>query len=272
MRNSSRDLKGSVGIAMLDDVERRAGVESGDVAQEVLARGVELDAHAVHAGDDDIVEGTLQGVLVHVVLVLADTDRLRVELHEFGQRIHEAASDGDGASHGDVVVREFFAGGLGGGVDRRAGFVDDDDIHGGRKLDLADEGFRLTRGGAVADRDGLDVVLLHQSVKNLGGLDLLAGAFFGVDDLVFQQLSLAIHCHDLAAGAEAGVDRQRGLLAERRGKQELAEVIGEDADGFLVGLLLVKRARLGLHAEAQQTLVAILDGQLHLFGCGGFVF
>ncbi len=83
-----------------------------------------------------VVERALEGALVHVVLVLADADRLRVDLHEFCERIHEAASDGDRATHSHVVIREFLASHLGSRVDRRAGFVDDEDRDRTRKLDL----------------------------------------------------------------------------------------------------------------------------------------
>ncbi len=124
---------------MLDDARGGAGIEARHVAQQVLARGVEFHAHVVHAGDDDVVEGTLERVLVDVVLVLTDADRLRVDLHQLRQRVHETATDGDRAAHGDVVIREFLTGNLRGRVNRRAGFVDHDDRDGSRQLDLADK-------------------------------------------------------------------------------------------------------------------------------------
>ena len=103
----------------------------------------------------------LRRVLVDIVLILADADGFGVELDEFGERVHEAAADGDGAADGEIVVGEFFARDFGGGVDGGAGFVDHDDRESdcGQALRRADEGFGLASGGAVADGDGFDLEL-----------------------------------------------------------------------------------------------------------------
>ena len=45
------------------------------------------------------------------------------------------------------------------------------------------------------------------------------------------ELPLGIKDDRLAAGAEAGIDRQHPLLAERAGEQKLAEILGEYFDG-----------------------------------------
>ena len=47
--------------------------------------------------------------LVDVVLVLADADRLGVDLHQLGQRILQAPGDRDRAAHGEVEVGELLA-------------------------------------------------------------------------------------------------------------------------------------------------------------------
>ncbi len=111
----------------------------------------------------------LERGLVDVVLVLADADGLRVDLHQLGERVHQAAADGDGAADGEVVVRELLAGDVGGGVDGGAALVDHHDRDGGGELERADEGLGLAAGGAVADGDGLDVELLHQRGDLDGG-------------------------------------------------------------------------------------------------------
>ena len=103
------------------------GPEAGDVREQLLAGGVDLDADAVDAADDHVVEALLEHALVHVVLVLADADGLGIDLHQLGQRVHEPPADGDRAADGDVLVGELLAGDLRGGVDRRAALVDHDD-------------------------------------------------------------------------------------------------------------------------------------------------
>jgi hypothetical protein len=129
----------------------------------------------------------------------------------------------------------------------------------------AHERLRFAAGGAVADGDGLDLEKLHEAEDLL--LRLL-GMAVGKDDVVVQQLALAIEEHGLAAGAEAGVDRQHDLLPERRGEQQLAHVVGEDPDRGLVGALLRLQPHLGFQGGREQALAGILHGEDDMIGAG----
>ena len=82
----------------------------------MLAGGVEFHADGVHAAHHSLVEALFKLFLVYIVLVLAHADAFRVDLHQFGQRIHQATANADGTTHSDVVVRELVAGDLGGGI------------------------------------------------------------------------------------------------------------------------------------------------------------
>ena len=261
-------LEGAVFVAVGDDVGGVAAVQAGDVAEQLLAGGVDLDADAVHRADDDVVEAALELVLIDVVLVLADTDRLRIELHQFGERVHEAAADGDRAAHGDVVVGELLARDLAGAVDRGAAFVDHEHRDRLGQADAVDEGFGFTAGRAVADGDGLDFVAFDQVAQQGLRVHQAVALAKQVDDVVEQQLALGVEHDDLAAGAEAGVDAEHALLAERRRQQQLAQVVGKDAHRLGVGLLLRLQTRLGLHARREQALVAVGRRQLHLRRAG----
>ncbi len=65
---------------------------------------VEIDADGIHRVFDDGIERARQLLLVDIVLILADADRLRLDLDEFGERILQAAGDGDGAAQRHVEV------------------------------------------------------------------------------------------------------------------------------------------------------------------------
>ena len=88
----------------------------------------------------------------------------------------------------------------------------------------------------------------------------------GEDHVVVEELSLGVEADELAPGPEAGIEGEEPLLTERRGEQELAEVVGEDADRLRVGPFLRGHADLRLHRIGEEPPVAVLDGQPDLFG------
>ena len=119
----TRERKRAVLVAVLHDLLRGALADAGHVAQQRPGGGVQVHAHAVHAGFHGRFEALLELALIHVVLVLADADGLGVDLDQLGQRVLQAAGDGDGAAHGEVEVGELLARDVGGRVDGGAGFA-----------------------------------------------------------------------------------------------------------------------------------------------------
>ena len=99
-------------------------------------RGVEVDADRVDAVLDHRVQRARQLALVDVVLVLADADALRVDLHQLGQRVLQPARDADRAAQAHVQLGQLLARELAGRIDRRAGLADDDlvELDVGREL------------------------------------------------------------------------------------------------------------------------------------------
>ena len=115
----------TVGIPVGDDAGRQFGTDARHMGQQGRAGGVDIHADVVDHAFDHAVQGVAEGSLVHIVLVQADADGLGVDLDQFGQRVLGAAGDGDRAADGHIQVGEFLAGQGRGGIDRRAGFVDD---------------------------------------------------------------------------------------------------------------------------------------------------
>ena len=214
-------LERAVFIAEGDDVCRVGAVQAGHIAEQLLAGGVHLDADAVHRADDDVVQAALQLVLIHIMLILADADGLRIKLHQLCQRVHETAGDGDGSADGDVMVGEFLTGHFAGAVDGGSALIHHQHLDALRNADLIDEHLRLAAGGAVADGDGLNLVALDQIRQQRLRVHEAVAITQQVDDVVEEQLALGIQHHDLAASAETGVDAEHTLLPEGRGEQEL---------------------------------------------------
>src|SRR5205807_116939 len=89
-------------VAMRDDVLRQALADARDAREQRRGGGVEIDADRVHAVFDRGVERARQLILVEIVLILADADRGRRHLHEFAERVLQAAGNGDRAADRDV--------------------------------------------------------------------------------------------------------------------------------------------------------------------------
>ena len=50
--------------------------------------------------------------LVYIVLILAYTDALGVDLHQFGKRVHKSTAYRNGTTYGDILIRKLITGNL----------------------------------------------------------------------------------------------------------------------------------------------------------------
>ena len=100
-------------------------VQARDAGEQRHRSGIDVDADGIDAIFDDGIEIARQLGLRDIVLVLADADRFGVDLDQFGQRVLQAAGDGHGTADRNVEVGEFLGGEFGGGIDRGAGFGND---------------------------------------------------------------------------------------------------------------------------------------------------
>ena len=57
-----------------------------------------------------MVKRVFQLGLVYIVLILPDTNALRINFHQLGQRVHQTATDTDSTTHGDILVGKFISG------------------------------------------------------------------------------------------------------------------------------------------------------------------
>ena len=194
--------------------------------------------------------------LVDVVLILADADRLRLDPHELGQRILQAARDRDRAAQRHVEIRELLRRQLGGGIDRRAGLGHHD--LGEPQLrqtrdQIAGELVGLARRGAVADRDRAARRAARTAAPSVRSAPFpVVARFVRIDGGGVEQLAGAVDDGDLHAGADAGIEPHRDALAGRRRQQQVVQVAAEHAD------------RLGFGLFAQPLLDVDLEAAEHL--------
>ena len=86
----------------------------------------------------------------------------------------------------------------------------------------------------------------------------------GINRVVVEEVALGVKANHLAARAESWVNAHDALLAQRGSQEELAQVVGKDANGLFVGPRLALGGKFGFDAGAEQALVGIRHGHLHL--------
>ena len=159
----------AVGVAVLDDALRQPRADARHPRQQRRGSGVGVDADRIHAVLDHGIERARQLALAEVVLVLADSNRLRIDLDQFGQRILQPPRDRDRAAQGDVEIRQFLGRKGRRRIDRRAGFRHHDLRHLQVRQQLHQIGRELVglaRGGAVADRDQVDAMCARELAEH----------------------------------------------------------------------------------------------------------
>ena len=106
----STSFERTVLITIGNDVRGDTGVESSDVSEQ-LARGcVYFHTDAVHTTNHRIIEAGFQEILIHVVLILADSDTFGIELNQLSKWVHESTTNGNSTTDGDIFIGKFFTG------------------------------------------------------------------------------------------------------------------------------------------------------------------
>ena len=167
----------------------------------------------------------------HVVLVLPDTDRLWINLHQLRQGVLQSARNRNGAAQRDVKLRELLRSQLGRRVNRGACLADHHigDLIGKGRVELleqlGDKDLRLLAGSSISDGDHRHPIPTDQCTENL--LCLL-GFFLRrrwIDHRCVQHLSCGVHHCNLASGAVGRVKPHRHRSLHRRLHQQGFQIL-----------------------------------------------
>ena len=254
--------EGAVFFPEGDDVFGCGRGEAGDAPQQGGRGGVDVHADGVDAVLHHRVQGGLQLLFGHVMLVLADADGLRLDLDQLGQRILKAAGDGDRGTEVHVELGKLLRAEGTGGVDRGPGLGDDHiaEIRPALVL-LSDELdghlLGLAAGGSVADGDVLHAVPADQGSQRPDGLVLLALAVGGIDDGRVEDAARAVDHRNLAAHPVAGIKAHGDLALDGRLHQQRTQVQRKLADGTLAGCRGEFRADLTLQRGKEQAVIGV---------------
>ena len=125
--------------------------QTGDIHEQLFTCRIYFNTHGIDAAHDHIVKASPEDALVHIMLVLADTDGFRINLYQLSQWIDEAPADRDSAADSHVMVRKFFTRRFRGRVNRCTAFIDHDDDDRAGEIELLYECLCFTACRAVAD-------------------------------------------------------------------------------------------------------------------------
>ena len=195
------------------------------------------------------------------MLVLAHANRLRVHLHEFGQRVLQAAANRNGATSGHVFLREFLDSNHACAVHRCTCFRND---HARRNFALelrghfGAEGIGLAACGTVTDCNQVNLVLVDKAHQVNGGTGLVVPRFVRLDNAVVHELAVFVEHGHLATRTETRVKGEHGLVTGRCCEQHILQVLAEHLEGFFFGGVLEHQAYFTFHARLQQAFPSIL--------------
>ncbi|OQA33319.1 MAG: hypothetical protein BWY57_01321 [Betaproteobacteria bacterium ADurb.Bin341] len=225
----------AVRVAEGHDIAGQRGVEAGNAGQKGNGGGIDVDADGIDAILDHGIQTAGQLRLRHIVLVLADANRFRLDLDQFGQRVLQAAGNRHGATQADIKFRKFTGGEFRGGIDRSAGFRDDD---------LGQLQFRVflhqvlhqlvgfAAGRAVADGDQFNFEFGADFGQRVERAVPVVARLMRVNGGGAEQFAGAVDDGQLAAGADARIEAEHRFGAGRSGQQQVFQITGKDADGF----------------------------------------
>ncbi len=101
-------FKGAMLVSEGNNIARKPFRQSRNRAKQFFTGSIYIDTDGIDTTDDHIIERGFQHSLIHVMLILTDTDRFGIDLYQFGQWIRESPSNGNGTTNGDIVVGKFF--------------------------------------------------------------------------------------------------------------------------------------------------------------------
>ena len=200
------------------------------------------------------------------MLILAYTDRFRVNLYQLRQRVLKTSGNGRSTSLPHIEIGEFLCSQLAGRVYGSSGLVGDDIVDILRNLfqHLHDHLLGLSRCRAVAQGDQRNIVFMDEFFHGFfcsSDLGRSCGRCW-IDDYRIQHFSGRVYNCQFTAGTEGRVPSQNHLSHNGRLHEKLFQILLKYLDGPILRLLCHVIANLPLNGRTYQTAVAVLHHSL----------
>jgi hypothetical protein len=102
--------KRTVRLTVNNNAVRQSFADAGDSRQQGRGRRVDVNPHGVDAILDHRIDRPRKFVFAEIVLILADADRLRINLDQLSQRVLKPPGDRDRSAQGHVQPRQLLRG------------------------------------------------------------------------------------------------------------------------------------------------------------------
>ncbi len=262
-------LEASVLLTVCYDILCNHLGDTGYILKEGCGSGIQIHTYFIYTILNDAVQGVAELLLVHVMLVLSDTDGLRINLHELCQRVLQTTCDRCRTTLSHIKVRELFRCQLTCRVHGSTCFIYDYVLYRSVQLmqELYDYLLRLTGRGTVTNGNQSNIVLLNQTGQDtlcFIHTELRCGRvnYHGI-----QYFTGRVNNCQLTAGTECGVPAEYGLSHDGRLHQKLVQVLTEHLNRTVLCLLGQVVTDFTLNCRCNQTLIAVSDSSTERILC-----
>ena len=178
----------------------------------MLGCSIQVYTYRVHATHHYGIQALLKLSLIHIMLILSYTDALRINLHQFGKRVHQSSADTYGTTHGNILIREFISGNFGSRIDRSTILAYYIDIHRVWITYFVQPVTRFTARSTISYSHRLYLIHLHHTLDSRSSLIFLITRRMRINDFMMNQITLCIQTTSLATVGKTRINRHHTLL------------------------------------------------------------
>ena len=272
-----KDLRTGLELAMLfsilNDILCNSCINARNVGKERVGCGVNVNTNTVYTTLNNTAESLGKSCLLHIMLILTNTDSLGLDLNKLCKGILNSSCDRNSRSLHYVKVGEFLGSNLRSRVNRSTCLGNDSILYSLGAACVTDnvlcnKCLALTGCGTVTDRDNINVVLLDKTKNGLlGSLNVLSG-LYGINNRGIKHLTGLINYCKLTAVSITGVVAKNGLALKGSCKKKVTKVLREHLKCTLAGIVKECSTNLSFDCGEQKSVICVTNGRHKVRKCG----
>ena len=202
-------------------------------------------------------------LLIHVMLILSDTDGFRINLNQFCQRILQSSCNRSCTSLSHIKFRKFFCCNLAGRIYRCTSFIYNYVLHflWNFLQKLHNNLFRLSGCGSITQWDQRNIILWDNLLQQIFGcFNLLwSSRCRRINNRSANNFPGWIYHRKLATGTKCRIPPQYCATNDRRLHQKLFQVLAKHLDCTIFCLLCQFIPDLAFDSRCDQSLISVLN-------------